>query len=119
MEKKNLRMICALLCLLVCLFSLLSAYADAYILHEPAAGQFQEEEAVELACAFVKELTGVELTGLYMVEKGMKVKDKTEAYLGPGHQWYANTKDDCWARTIRISKKVRFDIMYLAIAMCH
>ena len=101
MNKRNLKMAGAWLCLLFCLFSLLNAHADAYILHEPSTSQLQEEEAVELACAFVKELTGVELTGLYMVEEGMKVKNKTEAYFGPGNQWGANTEDDCWAMAIR------------------
>ena len=101
MKKKSRRILCALLCMLCGVLPLMNTYADTYTLHVPSANQLQEEEAVELACAFVKELTGVELTDLYMVENGMKVKNKTEAYFGPGYQWFADTEDDCWAITLR------------------
>lgn len=101
MKMKSRRIIRALLCMLCCALSLMDASADTYTLHEPMDNQMQEEAAVDIACNFVKELTGVELTGLYMVENGKKVKNKTEAYFGPGYQWSANTEDDCWAITLR------------------
>lgn len=101
MKMKSRRIICALLCMLCCALPLMDTCADTYTLHEPTDNQMQEEEAVDIACDFIKELTGVELTGLYMVENGKKVKNKTEAYFGPGYQWSANTEDDCWAITLR------------------
>ena len=101
MKRKNRKIICTLLCVLCCTFPLVNIFADTYTLHTPAANQLQEEEAVEIACAFVKELTGVELTGLYMIKDGRRVNDKAEAYFGPGYQWSANTEEDCWAIALR------------------
>ncbi len=78
-----------------------SAMADTYILHTPTTEQIEEEEAVQIAAAFIKSMTGVELTGLYRVENGRKVKGEAEANFGPGNQWYADTAEDCWALSLR------------------
>ena len=78
-----------------------AACADAYILHTPAQKQVQEDEALEIACDFLHALTGVEITGIYKVADGMKIKDKAEAFFGPGYQWGADTNDDCWVLVIR------------------
>lgn len=93
---KRLAQFAALL-LCIQLFVPFAAQGDAYELHTPSGEQIQQEEAVALACAFVKDLTGVELMGLYAVEEGMKMEGKTEMYFGPGWQWDADTQEDCWA----------------------
>ena len=95
MMKRLAQFVALLLC--IQLFVPFAAQGDAYELHTPSGEQIQQEEAVALACAFVKDLTGVELMGLYAVEDGMKVEGQPEMYFGPGWQWDADTQEDCWA----------------------
>lgn len=90
-----------LIALWLCLLLPPAACADAYVLHEPSGEQLRAEEAIPLACAFVQELTGVELTGLYSVVDGMKVEGRPEMYFGPGRQWGAETDEDCWVLILR------------------
>lgn len=90
-----------------------SVYADAYALHEPSGNEIQAEEAVTLACQFIKELTGVELTGLYSVEDGMKVEGQPEMYFGPGWQWGADTQEDCWILILRNQTAIDTPIVVL------
>lgn len=88
--------------LLVMLLSITSiACADSYILHKPDKNQLQENEALEIAREFLLDLTGVEITGVFKVVNGMKVKGKAEAFFGPGYQWGADTNDDCWVLVIQ------------------
>lgn len=69
---------------LVMLLSITSiAGADSYILHKPDKNQLQENEALETAREFLLDLTGVEITGVFKVVNGMKVKGKVEAFFGP------------------------------------
>lgn len=90
-----------------------SVYADTDTLHEPSGNEIQAEEAVTLACQFIKELTGVELTGLYSVEDGMKVEGQPEMYFGPGWQWGADTQEDCWILILRNQTAIDTPIVVL------
>ena len=97
------RLIALITALVLSLFVLgcLAAYADTYILHTPTKDQIQEAEAIQIACDFITELSGVEITGIYSVVDGMKVKNKAETAFGPGYQYYVDTNDDCWMLRIR------------------
>ncbi|MBR2923605.1 MAG: hypothetical protein IKC28_01135 [Clostridia bacterium] len=87
--------------------------ADTDTLHEPSGNKIQAEEAVTLACQFIKELTGVKLTGLYSVEDGMKVEGQPEMYFGPGWQWGADTQEDCWILILRNQTAIDTPIVVL------
>ena len=87
--------------------------ADTDTLHEPSGNEIQAEEAVTLACEFIKELTGMELTGLYFVEDGMKVEGQPEMYFGPGWQWGADTQKDCWILILRNQSTIDTPIVVL------
>lgn len=97
----------------VLVFAAADAIADTYALHEPSGNQIQAEDAVTLACEFIKELTGVELTGLYSVEDGMKVEGQPEMYFGFGWQWGADTSDDCWMLILRNQSTIDTPIVVL------
>lgn len=75
--------------------------ADTDMFRKPSGKQLRAEEAVTLACDFIRELTGTELTDLYSIEDGMKVKGRPEMYFGPGWQWEADTTEDCWVLILR------------------
>ena len=89
--------------------------ADTDMFHEPSGNEIQAEEAVTLACQFIKELTGVELTGLYSVEDGMKVEGQPEMYFGFGWQWCADTQEDCWILILRNQTSIDKTIVLLHV----
>lgn len=89
------------------LIGMCAAHADTYELREPTGGELKSDEAVAIARDFMRDLTGVELTGLYVKADGRRIEGKTEAYFGPGSQWLADTEDDCWALVIRNETRIR------------
>lgn len=91
------------------------AAADETILHTPAAGQIQRQEAIRIACEVIHEKTGVELTGLYRVKNGMKIKGQVEAYFGPGWQWLDNSdiQEDCWVLILQNETRIRKPVVVL------
>lgn len=100
MKRRFTSLVAALLAYLLVL-SFAPAHADAYIIRTPAKDQIQEEEALQIACDYIHDLTGVEITGIFMVIDGMKVKNEAVNFFGPGYQWGADTNDDCWVLDIQ------------------
>lgn len=100
MKKQSILLLVALL-LCLPMFCGSIACADDYTLHTPKRGQLQENEALDIACDFLRDLTGVEITGIFQVVDGMKIEGQVFASFGPGNQWRADTTDDCWALVIR------------------
>ncbi|MBR5959459.1 MAG: hypothetical protein IKZ98_00555 [Clostridia bacterium] len=98
-KKEVLR--CSALLLLLALISMFlvtgtSARADDYIIRKPKGDQLSEEEALKIASAFahdVLKLSIEDLTPYY----------DNEHLFGPGDQWEADTKEDCWV--ISVSEK--------------
>lgn len=52
----------SLLIIVALVFGALTAYADEYVLYKPSENQLREEEALQIACDYLHELTGVEMT---------------------------------------------------------
>ena len=85
---------------IISLFGGSIAHADMDIEHLPTENQLQEKEAEKIACEFFYSLCGVELTGLYHLEKEKEVSG-ADAVFGPGYQYGVDTQEDCWSLDLR------------------
>ena len=80
----------AFIILCICFASLQPVCADDYILHEPTGNQLSEKEALKIASSFAHDVLNFSFDDLSPYYDN-------EHLFGPGDQWDADTKEDCWA----------------------